>query len=343
MDKAIMELVDVIRDLVFVQGISGYEDSVRERILDYLRKFGEPRVDKLGNVYISLGEGEKHIAFMAHMDEIGMVVAHIEDNGFIRLKKLGGVDTRMLYGQYFEVFTKEGKRIPGVIGLKPPHISTENEMKSAPPIEDLYLDVGASSREEVLSMGISVLDPVRWVKQFYVLNNRYIVSRALDDRAGCAILIKLIENLKGKKLNKKVTFIFTLQEETGLRGARAITDRAIDELYAIDSVSSGDIPKVDYYLSPVSLGKGPVIRFIDARGANSLSLRRKVEEIASRNNIKIQEVFTGGSTDAAGTFDLGIPSLALCFPIRYTHTTVEMSSMEDMNNLIKLLEKIVQG
>ncbi|MVT36137.1 MAG: M20/M25/M40 family metallo-hydrolase, partial [Euryarchaeota archaeon] len=325
-----MDLLDVVRDLVFVQGISGYEDDIRSRVIEYLKKFGEPKVDKLGNVYLTLGDGDEHIAFMAHMDEIGLVVAHIEENGFIRLKRLGGVDVRMLYGQYFEVFTKDGKRIPGVIGLKPPHISTESEMKNAPPIEDLYLDVGASSREEVISMGISILDPVRWMKQFHVLNGRYIVTRGLDDRAGCAILINLIERLKGKKLKKKVTFIFTLQEETGLRGAKAITERDIDELYAIDSVSSGDIPKVDYYLSPVSLGKGPVIRFIDARGANSISLKRKVEEIASRNKINIQEVFTGGSTDAAGTFDLGIPSIALCFPIRYTHTTVEMSSIEDI-------------
>jgi len=338
-----MDLLDVIRDLVFVQGISGYEDDIRSRVIEYLKKFGEPKVDKLGNVYLTLGDGDEHIAFMAHMDEIGLVVAHIEENGFIRLKRLGGVDVRMLYGQYFEVFTKDGKRIPGVIGLKPPHISTESEMKNAPPIEDLYLDVGASSREEVISMGISLLDPVRWMKQFHVLNGRYIVTKGLDDRAGCAILINLIERLKGKKLKKKVTFIFTLQEETGLRGAKAITERDIDELYAIDSVSSGDIPKVDYYLSPVSLGKGPVIRFIDARGANSISLKRKVEEIASRNKINIQEVFTGGSTDAAGTFDLGIPSIALCFPIRYTHTTVEMSSIEDIEALINLLEKIVQG
>ena len=100
---------------------------------------------------------------------------------------------------------------------------------------------------------------------------------------------------------------------------------------------------MDSYLSPVSLGKGPVIRFIDARGANSISLKRKVEEIASRNKINIQEVFTGVSTDAAGTFDLGIPSIALCFPTRYMHTTVEMSSIEDIEALINLLEKIVQG
>ena len=336
-----MELVDIIRDLVFTQGISGYEDDVREKILDYLSRMGDPKLDKLGNIYFTIGEGEKHVAFMAHMDEIGMVVAHIEENGFIRLKKLGGVDTRMLYGQYFEIFTKDGRRHLGIIGLKPPHISTESEMKSAPVIDDLYLDVGANSKDEVISMGISILDPVRWVKQFYVLNEKYIVSRGLEDRVGCAILIKMIENLKNKRLNKKVTFIFTIQEETGLRGAKAITEREIDELYAVDSVSAGDIPKVDYYLSPVSLNKGPVIRFIDARGANSLKLKLKVEKIAKENEISYQQVFTGGSTDAAGTFDLGIPSIALCFPIRYTHTTVEMSSLEDINNLIKLLELIL--
>lgn len=336
-----MEFNDVLKDLIFTFGVSGYEDSIRSKIIEYVKKFGEPKIDKLGNVYLSLGEGKEHIVFMAHMDEIGAVISYIDNSGFLKLKKVGGVDSRILYGQVMEILTEDGKIINGVIGLKPPHISKEDEMNKVVPIEDLYLDVGANSREDAISMGISVLDPVRWVKQFHILRDKYIVSRGLDDRAGCAILILLIEKLSKMKLNKKVTFIFTIQEETGLRGAKAIIEKDIDELYAIDSVTAADQPKVDYSLSPSSLGKGPVFRFLDARGANSLSLRRKVKKIAEKYNIPYQELATGGSTDAAGTFELGIPSLAICFPIRYTHTTVEMIDIEDVKNELKLLEKIV--
>lgn len=337
-----MEFENVVKDLLHSFGVSGYEEDVRTKILEYIKKFGKPVVDKLGNVYITIGSGREHVVFMAHMDEIGAVVSYIEDSGFLKIKKIGGVDTRILYGQVMEIMTRDGKIINGVIGLKPPHISKEDEMNKVVQIDDLYLDVGARSRDDVKSMGISVLDPVRWEKHFHILRNRYIVSRALDDRAGCAILILLLEKLSKKKLKKKVTFIFTIQEETGLRGAKAISERDIDELYAVDSVTAADQPKVDYSLSPASLGNGPVFRFIDARGANSLSLRKKVIGIAEKNGIPYQELATGGSTDAAGTFELGIPSLAICFPIRYTHTTVEMVDIEDIKNEIKLLEKIVE-
>ncbi|MDP8012369.1 MAG: M42 family metallopeptidase [Thermoplasmata archaeon] len=336
-----MEFKEVVKDLLFTFGVSGYEESIRKKIIDYLKNYGEPEIDKLGNVYLTIGSGERHIAFMAHMDEIGAVISYIEDSGFLKIKKLGGVDARILYGQVMEILTQHGKIVNGVIGLKPPHISKEDEMNKVIPVEDLYLDVGAKSKEDVKSMGINVLDPVRWVKQFHILRERYIVSRGLDDRAGCAILILLLDKLSKEHLKNKVTFIFTIQEETGLRGAKAIVEKDIDELYAIDSVTAADQPKVDYSLSPASLGNGPVFRFIDARGINSFELRMRARDIANKNKIPFQELATGGSTDAAGTFELGIPSLAICFPIRYTHTTVEMIDMEDINNEIKLLEKIV--
>ncbi|MGC8663153.1 MAG: M42 family metallopeptidase [Thermoplasmata archaeon] len=337
-----MEFKELVKDLLFTFGVSGYEDGIRNKILEYLKKFGNPVVDKVGNVYLTIGSGKEHIALMAHMDEIGAVISYIEPSGFLKIKRLGGVDARMLYGQVMEILTQDGKIYNGVIGLKPPHISREDEMNKFVPVDDLYLDVGANSLEEIKSMGINILDPVRWVKQFNELKDRYIVSRGLDDRAGCAILIMLLENLSKVKLNKKVTFIFTVQEETGLRGAKAIIEKDIDELYAVDSVTAADQPKVEYYLSPASLGKGPVLRFIDAKGINSLKLRKKVMDIANKNGIPFQELATGGSTDAAGTFELGIPSLAICFPIRYTHTTVEMVDLNDIQNEIKFLEKIVR-
>ena len=211
-----MDTENLIKEMVYEFGVSGYEDPIKEKIVYYLKKYGQPKIDKIGNVYFTFGGNEKHIAFIAHMDEIGVIVTHIDKSGMLRIKRVGGVDSRMLYGQYLEFLGRDGKFRYGVIGLKPPH----------------------------------------------------------------------------------------------------------------------------YALSPVSLGKGPVFRFFDARGANSLSLVKKLREIAERNGIKYQEVVTGGSTDAAGTFERGIPSVAISFPIKYTHSTVEMLDLNDIENEIKLMEKI---
>ncbi|MGC8992320.1 MAG: M42 family metallopeptidase [Thermoplasmata archaeon] len=335
-----MDIENLIKEMVYEFGVSGYEDPIKEKIVYYLKKYGQPRIDKIGNVYFTFGGNEKHIAFIAHMDEIGVIVTHIDKSGMLRIKRVGGVDSRMLYGQYLEFLGRDGKFRYGVIGLKPPHVSKEDELNKCFSGEELYVDVGARSREEAEGLGFNVLDPGRWMKNFIKLNNRYIVTRGLDDRAGVAILLEFLDRSIKKDLKNKITLIFTVQEETGLRGARGIEDLNYDEIYVIDSVTSADMPNVDYALSPVSLGKGPVFRFFDARGANSLSLVKKLREIAERNGIKYQEVVTGGSTDAAGTFERGIPSLAISFPIKYTHSTVEMLDLNDIENEIKLMEKI---
>ncbi|MGC8691800.1 MAG: M42 family metallopeptidase [Thermoplasmata archaeon] len=335
-----MVFENLLKDMVFEFGVSGYEEPMKEKIMDHLKRYGTPHTDKIGNVYFTFGGNGKHIAFIAHMDEIGVIVTHIDKSGMLRIKRVGGVDSRMLYGQYLEFLCRDGKKRLGVIGLKPPHVSKEDELNKCFSGEELYVDVGARSKEEAEGLGFNVLDPGRWVKNFIKLNDRYIVTRGIDDRAGVAMLLEFLERNFNKNLKNKITLIFTVQEETGLRGARGIEDSGYDEIYVIDSVTSADMPNVDYALSPVSLGKGPVFRFYDARGANSFSLLKKLREVAEKNGIKYQEVVTGGSTDAAGTFERGIPSIAISFPIKYTHSTVEMLDLNDIENEIKLMEKI---
>ena len=336
-----MDLIELIKELVMVPGVSGFEEPIRRYLLEKLKDV-EPRMDSVGNIYVTLGEGEKSIAFMAHMDEIGFVTTHIEDEGYLRFSPIGGVDDRMLYGRLVEIFTDRGI-IHGVIGLIPPHLTTAEDRKKLPTWKDLAIDVGARDKKDAMDMGLRPIQPGRWKKDFAVLG-KYIVTRGIDDRVGCAILLALLERLKEKKLNKKVTLIWTIQEETGLRGADAISAKMqFDEVYAIDTMTSGAMPGVPYHLSPVKPGEGPAIRFIDRRGISSGFLKDKVVDIAKQHGIPIQLSITGGSTDAAAVFNHGIRALPICIPVKYTHSPVEMSHIGDIKNTIELLEKIAEA
>ncbi len=335
-----MELVKLIKELVMVPGVSGFEDPIRRYLLERVKE-SNPEVDAVGNIYVTLGEGDEHIAFMAHMDEIGFVTTHIEENGYVRFSPVGGVDDRMLYGRVVEIFTDTGI-IYGVIGLIPPHLSTAEDRKKQPTWKELAIDVGARDKKDALNMGLRPVLPGRWRKDFVVMGN-YIVTRGIDDRAGCAVLLELLERIESKKLKKKVTLIWTIQEETGLRGAEAMAERMdFDEVYAIDTMTSGMMPGVPYHLSPVTPGEGPAIRFIDRRGISSGILKDKVLRIARENGIPVQLAITGGSTDAAAVFVHGIRALPICIPVKYTHSPVEMSHLADIKNTVELLEKIVE-
>ncbi len=335
-----MDIVDTLRDFVMVPGVSGFESPIRNFLLEKLKDF-DPKVDSVGNVYVTVGEGDEHIALMAHMDEIGIVTTHIEKDGYVRFTLVGGVDDRMLYGRVVEIFTPQGI-VYGVIGLIPPHLSTSEDRKKNPTWKELAIDIGAKSYDEAIKMGVGPVMPGRWKKDFVSMGD-YIVTRAIDDRAGCAVLYEVLQRLKNKKLKKKVTFIWTVQEETGLRGASAITSRSeFDEVYAIDTMTTGMMPGVPFHLSPVKIGEGPAIRFFDRRGASSELLRDKVMKIARDNGIPVQIAITGGSTDAAVAFNHGLRALPICIPVKYTHSPVEMSHLNDIKNAIELVEKIVE-
>jgi len=336
-----MEIEKLIKEMVMVPGVSGFEEPFREYLLEKLKDMN-PKVDDVGNVYVTIGMGERKIAVMAHMDEIGIVTTHIEKDGYVRFAHLGGIDDRMLYGRIVEIFTEEGT-VYGVIGLIPPHLSSSEDRSKTPTYKELAIDVGTKSAEETESLGIKPMQPGRWKKDFVVMGN-YIVTRALDDRAGCAVLYALLESLKDEKLNAEITFVWTVQEETGLRGAHGfISHHKFDEVYAIDSMTSGLMPGVAFHLSTARVGEGPAIRFVDRKGVGSQVLRKKVREIAKKNGIPVQEAITGGTTDSAIVQDHGINSLAICIPVKYTHSPVEMMNVADIKNTISLMEKILKS
>ncbi|HVP58466.1 MAG TPA: M42 family metallopeptidase [bacterium] len=341
LDERFRKHLELIKDLVFTPGVSGWEDPVREKIRSKVSKHGETKVDALGNLTLTLGKGPKHAIFVAHMDEIGLVVRHIEDNGYIRVRIVGGLDERVLVGRVVDIYV-EGKPepVPGVIGLKPPHLMKDRERETSQVVkaEDILVDVGTRSRAETEALGISKLTPIILRKHFCVLANDLVATRGLDDRLGCAALIEALELIDPAALGIKVTFAWSVQEELGLRGAYALGNTLHpDYAIAIDSCTTGDSPQVEFHLSAVKPGEGPALRVYDRVAFASRIMMKHITQTARVNDIPLQVAVTGGTTDGAALQTFGAAMMALAVPVRYVHSPTEVMSLRDYDHLVKLI------
>lgn len=330
--------------LLAATGVSGFEAPIRETIQEFVSPHLKIETDSLGNLYGSIGAGSPHILVIAHMDELGLVVTHIEENGCLRFRKIGGIDDRLLPSRSVFVHTKSGP-VQGVIGMVPPHLMLDRaQMKQVVPWNELYIDLCTRSRAETEALGVRILDPITLEKDSFVLQGKYLGGRAIDDRFGCAVLIKLLEKLATLELNRRVTFVWSTQEEIGLHGATVMGNRFTpDIVIAVDSYATGDAPNVPYYLAPVQLGKGPVLRLLDNRAIASPYLRDQFEAIAEENQLPLQCGATGGGTDGAAIQRAGTGALmmAISVAVRYLHSTVELCHLDDLDNLIRLLQAVI--
>ncbi len=326
-------LVDELREITRVPGISGYEENVREKIEEWVEPYADYTVDTIGNLLVELGEGELKAIFMAHMDEIGLLVTGIRPDGKLTFRKIGGIDDRLLYGRHLDVITESGK-FDGVIGALPVHLNLERKFDTVP-WSKLAIDIGAESREEAEELGVKVLDYAVFKKHFAVLNGRYVSTRSLDDRFGVVALVEAIKDLVDHDLDGRFIFAFTVQEEIGLKGARFLAEHYTPKYaFAVDSFACcGELT------GDVRLGGGAVIRAVDNSAIYTRKLARKVAEIASRNGIPLQIGVTGGGTDAS-VFQGKSEVLALSVPMRYLHSEVETLHLADLEALIKLIEAI---
>jgi putative aminopeptidase FrvX len=275
------------------------------------------------------------------MDEIGLVVSHIEENGYLRFKKVGGIDDRVLVGRTVDIYPDgEPEPVPGVIGLKPPHLMKDRskEMSQVVKVEDMLIDLGTRSREESEALGIKKLSPVILRKHFSLLANDMIATRGLDDRLGCVALIEMLELIDLKDLDHRITFAWSVQEELGLRGAYALGNRLRpDFAVAVDSCNTGDSPQVEFHLSAVRVGDGPVLRMFDRMAFASRTLMKRISQGAAEEGIPLQVAVTGGTTDGAALQTFGTAMIPLAVPIRYVHSPTEVMSLADFDNLVKLL------
>jgi putative aminopeptidase FrvX len=337
-------LKELLEELIRVPGVSGFEDDIRENIAKKVRAMGlKATEDNIGNLITVLGDKGPHVLFIAHMDELGLIVSKLEENGSLRIRKVGGIDDRTLVGRVVEIKTQKGL-VRGVLGLKPPHLMTDREeMKKVHSWEEARVDVGTRSRKETEKLGIRVLDPMVFKKDITYITPDLLCSRGIDNRAGCAILLEALEQLKDKKLPMKMTFVWSVQEETGLTGAKVCGFRLNpDYVFAVDTMTTTDAPIGGDTYEKVFLGKGPAMRMFDNAAVASPKLRKLLEEVAKANKIPLQYGTGGGSTDGAAMQEFGSLMMPIGIPMRYTHSPTECASMKDIDNTVKLVVKAAE-
>ncbi len=338
-------LVDELKDAIMVPGISGYEGPVREHIKKKTGKGIKFEEDNIGNLILKLGKkgtSNPSLAFVAHMDEVGLIVSNILENGTLKFKKIGGIYDEILHARGVEIHTSKGP-VNGTIGYNAPHLKLEGEEKKALTWDKMVIDVGTRSRKETEKLGIRLLDSVTFKKDFFMINNKLVCTKSLDNRVGVTALLKTYENIKNMKFKSEVCLIWSVQEEMGLRGARVIANTMdFDYVIALDTYSTTDSPGLGDFFEPVKLGDGPVLRMVDVRVIASPKVRDMVTDIAKKAKIPIQYGVTGGSTDGMAMQESGAATLPIGIPIRYTHSPTECAHIDDLRNLIKLTTAIVK-
>lgn len=322
-------------------GLSGCEADIRDVIKEELDgHVDEFRTDRLGNLIAVKKGGDLSIMLAAHMDEIGLMVQSIDEKGFCRIAPVGGWYGPTLFTQRVVLHGRSGT-VTGVVGAKPPHVMKEEERKKELKIEDMFVDVGATSEEEVRALGIEIGTPVTIDRECTTLSNGRITGKALDDRAGVAILIRTLQQLESPHT---IYAVFTVQEEVGLKGAKVSAfSLHPDCAIALDVTIAGDHPGIEKKDSTVAVGEGPVIELASASGRGLLSSRPMADWLrrtAEAHTIPYQlAVGTGGNTDASiiNLVRDGIPSIPLCVGARYIHSPVEVVGCADLEASVRLL------
>jgi endoglucanase len=344
-----MEPKDILQRLSDAFGVSGFEDEVREEITALISPYvDEISTDVLGNlVALRRGSGDKTLMLDAHTDEIGFIVKWIDDRGYLRIAPIGGWDDRIVPGHRIVIATRDGSRVHGVIGTAPPHIVPQEERKAPIPIEKMFVDVGATSREDVADMGVRIGDPMTIHYPFTELHAGYVTGKAFDDRAGCTVLVDAARRLADTDLEMNVAFSFVFGEEVGLRGARtAAYTLEPDIAIAIEGTIGADMPGVPEESQPVRLGIGPAISVADRSIVVSRKMLTLIEGVADAGAIPYQyKLPTYGGTDA-GAIHLtrgGVLSGVISVPCRYIHSPISTLRLNDLEHTIRLVTDVTRA
>ena len=251
------DFIRLLKTLSEARGPSGFEDEVREMVIKEMEPYvDEVVVDRWGNVIgVRKGSSDYRAMVAAHMDEIGLVVDYIDKDGFLRIRPIGGWSEVTLAGQRVWVRTVDGRWVRGVVGVTPPHVTPSGKEREAPEIKDMYVDVGARSREEVERMGIAVGSVAVLDREFAVLNGGVVTGKAFDDRVGVAVMLYALRQLK--EVPVTLYAVATVQEEVGLRGAQIAAER-INPHYAValDTTIAADVPGVEERQHVTKMGRG---------------------------------------------------------------------------------------
>ena len=327
---------ELLKELCLTDGISGDEGAVRDLIISKIKGVCEYSIDNLGNL-ICFKKGskkpKKKLMICAHMDEVGFMVTYVRSDGTLSFGNVGGIDPSVVIGKHVRV----GKnRISGVVGSTAVHNLSKDEREKAPETDKLYIDIGAENKEEALKY-VSLGDCVYFDSEFTELGNGRIKSKAIDDRAGCAMMIQLLH----EKLEYDTYFVFNVQEEIGLRGSTVSAfSVAPDFAIVLEATTAADIDGVSGAKRVCTLGDGPVVSFMDRSTIYDKELYQLAFDIAT---CQTKTMIAGGNDSGAIHISgKGVRTIAISVPCRYLHSpssVIELSDLESSYKLVKILSR----
>lgn len=332
---------ELLKELCLSDGISGDEKAVRELITDKIKDFCEYRTDNLGNL-ICFKKGrktpDKKLMICAHMDEVGLIVTGIQPDGTLLFDTVGGIDPSVIIGRQVRV---GANKIYGVAGSAAVHNLSKEQREKAPEISAMYIDIGAADKEEAEKY-VSLGDCIYFSSEFTELGENRLKSKAVDDRAGCAMMIEMISS----EIEYDTYFVFNVQEEIGLRGSR-VSAFSVDPDFAVvlEATTAADIDGVSGAKRVCALGNGPVVSFMDRSTVYDKELYALAFDIAAEDDIPCQtKTMIAGGNDA-GAIHLsrgGVRTIAVSVPCRYLHSPSCVIQWNDLENSLKLVKKLTQ-
>ena len=335
-------MIGTLKTLCALSGVSSCEDEVR----DYIHKRVEPcadsvRTDALGNLIVfkrgTRPTGNK-LMLCAHMDEVGLMVKSVSEDGYLKFGCVGGIDRRVLLGKEVAV---GAKRVPGVIGLKAIHLTTPEERKKVPKLTDYYIDIGAKNREEALAR-VELGDACAFVSDAVELGGGMLKAKAIDDRVGCAVMVKLLE----EDLPMDCTFVFTAMEEVGCRGAFGAAFSVTPEIaLVLEGTTAADVPSLTEDRQVCWPGKGPVLSWMDGGTIYDRALFERLRTLAEDNGLTWQmKHYVSGGTDARAVqrTKAGVRVAGISAAVRYLHAPGSVCSISDAEQMLALARLFLQ-
>jgi len=334
------ETREVFKQLIEVAGVSFHEESVLAKIRELLPENVTQTIDDRNNLLVTIGSGEPEIMFVAHMDEVGLEVTGINDDGALSIRTRGGSFSTIWESQVVKIHTKTVV-IDGIIG---PRASYQDQTPAPHSRNDIIIYVGTDSKAGTEALGIDVGDYIVQTKRIIPLVKHRIAAGSIDDRGGCTAQILALRRLAGKKLSKTVIFAWVVEEETGLTGSRYLTRTySPDYVFAVDTFVSSDAPRDNQTIGYNPLGKGAVLRVFDSSVITPLKVVDKIKNIAKSYNIPHQWGITSGSTDGTGFLEVGSLVLPISWPGIYSHSYVSVIDIRDLIALTDLIVAIAES
>jgi endoglucanase len=340
------ETRQLLRELSEAFGVPGAEDEVRQLMARRLGVFCEVTYDRLGSL-IAKKQGsasEPRVMLPAHMDEVGLIVRQITDEGFLRFVTAGGWWSQVMVAQRWVIRTRSGD-VTAFTGARAPHLLTEEERNKPLPMKDMFLDIGAKSREQVLAMGVRPGDPVAPWSPFVELGGGRLLGKAWDDRVGCAMVIEVIRRLAERDHPNTVYAVGTTQEESGLHGAQTSAFAVAPQAAIVAEITvANDVPGSTQDGGYSELGKGPALCIRDSGMIPNRRLRELTTRVAEETGIPLQYVtLERGTTDGTRVqvHGQGVPALYLGPPARYVHSHAGIIDEADFDHTVQLLVEVV--